>query len=163
MGMKIGIFSDSHEDIKAIDKAVEIFNKNNVTSVLHCGDLISPIMVKALSNLQSPLYYVKGNNDGETLFLHQKMQSINAKMFTIPTKINISEKHIFIMHEPIEIESLVKSNNYDLIAYGHTHKLVTKKINNTFLINPGECCGLLSGKKTIVILDFESGWEVITL
>ncbi|HLD30045.1 MAG TPA: metallophosphoesterase family protein, partial [bacterium] len=49
-----------------------------------------------------------------------------------------------------------KSQNYDLIIYGHTHKIDTRKEGKTLVINPGELGGWLTGRKTFVILDLAS-------
>jgi predicted phosphodiesterase len=38
----IGIISDSHDNMDAIRRAVEFFNKKEVKAVLHAGDLVSP-------------------------------------------------------------------------------------------------------------------------
>ena len=44
--MKLGIISDSHENMPLIAKAVELFNHEEVDLVLHAGDFISPITAK---------------------------------------------------------------------------------------------------------------------
>ncbi|HDZ14270.1 MAG TPA: YfcE family phosphodiesterase, partial [Pricia sp.] len=36
--MKIGIVADSHDNVPAIKKAVEYFNKSNISFVIHAGD-----------------------------------------------------------------------------------------------------------------------------
>ncbi len=38
----IGILSDSHDNLDAIKKAVNLLNKKKVDLVIHAGDLISP-------------------------------------------------------------------------------------------------------------------------
>lgn len=37
----------------------------------------------------------------------------------------------------INLEDYIKSTNYDVILFGHTHKHLAKKIGNTLLLNPG--------------------------
>jgi len=54
---------------------------------------------------------------------------------------------------------------YNVVVYGHTHKAVIKRYSNrndggagskkTVVINPGECCGYLTGRKTVAILNLE--------
>ena len=50
--------------------------------------------------------------------------------------------------------------NVDIVLYGHTHKLNIEKINrckkDILLINPGEVCGWLYNKSSLVILDLEN-------
>ena len=57
----IGIISDSHDNINAIRKAVELFNGKKVKAVLHAGDLVSPFTARAFKELESKLYFVFGN------------------------------------------------------------------------------------------------------
>ena len=67
--MKIGIMSDSHDNMPAIVKAVGFFNDVGVSLVIHAGDLITPFVAKPLSELDMDLVAVFGNNDGERLGL----------------------------------------------------------------------------------------------
>ena len=43
--MKIGIISDSHDDVNNVNRAIGIFEQNNVKIVIHAGDIISPPIV----------------------------------------------------------------------------------------------------------------------
>lgn len=40
--MKIGIISDTHDQVEKIKKAISIFNKEKVFLVYHLGDFCSP-------------------------------------------------------------------------------------------------------------------------
>ena len=53
------------------------------------------------------------------------------------------------------MKALVESKRYDIVVRGHTHKPEIKKVGKTLVINPGEACGYLSGKRTIALLDLE--------
>jgi len=56
------------------------------------------------------------------------------------------------MHEPKFIDALVKSGEYDLVVYGHTHEIDIRE-GKALVINPGEACGWISGRATAVVLD----------
>ena len=43
--MLIGIISDTHDDTTAIRKAVDYFNAEKVSHVLHAGDITSPFYI----------------------------------------------------------------------------------------------------------------------
>jgi len=58
------------------------------------------------------------------------------------------------MHEPKFIDSLIKSGDYGLLVYGHTHE-IDIRVGETLVVNPGEACGWLTGKSTVVLLDSE--------
>ena len=58
-----------------------------------------------------------------------------------------------MFHKDSIIVDIAKSNQYDLVIYGHTHKVNFYKEGKTTVINPGECGGWLTGQGTIAILD----------
>ena len=43
--MKIGVLSDSHDNVHMVAKAVELFNDEGVVLVVHAGDFIAPFVV----------------------------------------------------------------------------------------------------------------------
>ena len=75
--MKLGIISDSHDQVENIKKAVEIINKEKVDFVYHCGDLCSPFVLHLLAELNCPVKIVFGNNDAD-VFKHIMMKPDNV-------------------------------------------------------------------------------------
>jgi uncharacterized protein len=63
--MKIGIISDTHDDIENVRRAIGIFSKEEVLYVIHAGDYVFPGSVMEFKNLNARLIGVLGNNDGE--------------------------------------------------------------------------------------------------
>ncbi len=63
--MKIGILSDTHDDIENVQEGINIFNKNEVNLVIHAGDYTSPGVIQEFQKLRSKLIGVLGNNDSE--------------------------------------------------------------------------------------------------
>ena len=59
--MKIGIISDTHDNIDNILKSVREFNNRQVDLVLHAGDFVSPIAVESFAGIK--LVGILGNND----------------------------------------------------------------------------------------------------
>lgn len=148
----IGIMSDSHDNLKAIKKAVKYFNSGNVDLVVHAGDLISPFTAQEFLKLNSPLIAVFGNNDGEREGLIKAYQ--NMCYLEDFKAISIENLEIALIHgkNPAIVESLSSCGKYDVVIFGHSHNLEIKE-EGTLLINPGETCGYLSGDKTVVLLD----------
>ena len=70
-----------------------------------------------------------------------------------PISREIAGERFAIMHEPLFVDSLAKSGDFDYILYGHTHEVDTRVLNNCQIVNPGELCGYLTGKSTFAILD----------
>ncbi|MFX0100877.1 MAG: metallophosphoesterase family protein, partial [Candidatus Hodarchaeota archaeon] len=54
------------------------------------------------------------------------------------------------------IDSIAASGKYDLVFYGHFHKIRDEIISEkTRVLNPGEACGYLTGKSTAMLLEID--------
>lgn len=149
--MKIGVMADSHENMPMIAKAVKLFNQEKVRLVLHAGDFISPITAKEFKKLKAKLIGVFGNNDGDKLYLRRKFQEI-GEIHLDTWEMEIKGKRVALMHQPRFLEALIASKRYDVIIYGHTHR-VDIRSGPPLVLNPGECGGWLTGKCTVGIVD----------
>src|SRR3990172_7115086 len=63
--MKIGVISDSHDQIGKIQKAVSIFRKEKVVLVYHLGDICSPFSLQFFKDISCSVKAVFGNNDAD--------------------------------------------------------------------------------------------------
>jgi len=68
--MRIGIVSDTHDDLAAVEAAVTLFEREGVDAVVHCGDFVAPFSVTPFdvggdSDAGFDFYAARGNNDGE--------------------------------------------------------------------------------------------------
>ncbi|GAQ95765.1 hypothetical protein TAGGR_3241 [Thermodesulfovibrio aggregans] len=150
--MKIGIISDTHDHMDNIRKALKIFKENNVKAIIHAGDFVSPFTWRVFKDFEGEFYGVFGNNDGDRVLLKKMYgERIQPQI----REFEIEGKRIALMHEPQMLEALAQSGRFDLIVYGHMHEVDIRRINNTLIINPGEACGWLYGKATVVVLDIE--------
>lgn len=159
----IGIMSDSHDNLPAIREAVKFFNEARVELVIHAGDMISPFTAAEIKNLNAEFKAVFGNNDGERDGLRHFFKGICYHDDF--QELDLHGKKTAVIHGTTEdiVNALVKSENYDIVIRGHTHKLKIKE-GKCMAINPGETCGYLSGKKTVVLLDPEDlSYETIVL
>lgn len=147
----IGIISDTHDNMPVITEAVSYFNENNVSVVLHAGDIVSPFTARAFQQLEGKMIAIFGNNDGDKLFLKKTFSSF-AEIYNDPHMLKIDGKKIALTHKPEIVDAL--SQKYDIVIYGHTHETEIKK-DDSLVINPGECCGYLTGKKSIVTLNLQ--------
>jgi putative phosphoesterase len=151
--MKIGIMSDSHDNVPAISKAVALFNDAEVHLVVHAGDLVSPFVSIPLKNLRVEFTAVFGNNDGERIGL---AQTFKGRIHRPPHELQFGGKKILLMHEPDNLDLLAETGHYDAIIYGHTHIAQVRK-GRTLVINPGECGGWLKGKRTVALWNLATG------
>jgi len=154
----IGVISDTHDNLKAVDKVLKILKERGVNTAIHLGDFISPFTLRKFESFR--LYGIFGNNDGEKLLLKSIADEFEFVLEEAPLEIEIEKKNFLLLHGYGSVErtkklvrSFAKSGDYNFILYGHTHRVHREKIGETLILNPGEACGYLSGKRTIAILD----------
>jgi putative phosphoesterase len=152
----IGIVSDTHDNLDAIRKAVEFFNSQEVSLVLHAGDFVAPFTVREFKNLKCKMLGVYGNNDGERKGLEIAYSEIGAEIKEF-VETEVQGKKIALYHGTVTdfLNALIGSGDYAVVVRGHTHVPEIKQQGKTLIINPGEGCGYLTGKKTVCLLDPE--------
>ncbi len=153
--MKIGVMSDSHDNLATIREALARFKEAGVERVLHGGDVVSPFCYLPFKEFALPFTAVFGNNDGEWLMLDKLAGNFQGEIKKGPILLELGGRRIALMHEPVLIDALADSGHFDLIIYGHTHDLEQRKRGQAIILNPGECCGYLRKKATAVICDLE--------
>ncbi len=139
--MKIGVISDTHDQVENILKAVDILNTEKVELVIHCGDWVAPFTLAFYKNLKAPIKGVFGNNDGDR-FLHPD----RARKFGIAIEyeervlsLTLDERKIFVYHGDYgEVtQALLLCGKYDAVFHGHTHQRVNEYVGKTLSLNPG--------------------------
>lgn len=151
--MEIGIVADTHDNLGMIGRAVEAFNQNGVDLVLHAGDFISPFTARQFKSLRCRLVGIFGNNDGEKFGLRKNFEPF-GEIYEGFYHLEIAQRKIILTHQPDVVGALAKSREYDVVIYGHTHRVDLRK-GETLVINPGECGGWLTGKGTVAMLDLD--------
>lgn len=148
--MKIGLLSDSHDDMAAIAKAVALFNAEGVVRVLHAGDIVSPFTFELFRELRAPFGGVFGNNDGDRLLLRERSA---GALHPQPLVVMLDGLRGVIVHEPPLVKSLALGGEFDLVVYGHTHVPDVRKEGAALVVNPGKAATLNQGRSTVVLLE----------
>ena len=163
--MKIGILADSHDHLHYLERAVTLLRQRQVEFVLHAGDFVAPFTIPLLGQAGCPVFAVFGNNDGERVGLHMRLGQIGAEVHERPWTYHFRELRILLAHEPVALDSLSGSSDFDLVVYGHTHEVdVRCPPQGALLVNPGEVCGWLSGKPTCAVVSLgERRVEILDL
>ena len=60
---RIGVVSDTHNNLPNAARIVELFNGAQVDCVVHTGDITQAKTLEVLARLEAPLVGVYGNND----------------------------------------------------------------------------------------------------
>jgi putative phosphoesterase len=151
--MKIGVLSDSHDNMPMIRAALDLFAAERVEAAIHAGDFVAPFAAKLLVTFPGPLYTVFGNNDGEQIGLVAVFKNVVPG----PLPLTLGGRRILVHHWIKQLpEELCRGA--DVIITGHTHEIVNERIESQpgsprLILNPGECCGWLTGRATAAILD----------
>ena len=154
--MKIGMIADTHDNLAAIRKAVAILNEQEIDLLIHAGDFVSPFTVEPLKLLKAPLVGVFGNNDGDKVLLKQKyLEKGIGELFEDPYEFEFAAVRILVTHKPVIVNPAAASGLYDLVVFGHTHKPALEQLRDVWVINPGECCGYLTGRETVAVFEVE--------
>ena len=154
--MIIGAMSDTHDRLDAVDKAISFFNSQEVTDVLHAGDLVSPFVIPLFSKLKAKLHFVWGNNEGDHDFANVRFADIGVTPLGHFAALRLGGKKIALLHGIHEeiVNSLVESGCYNLVVRGHNHKAEIIE-GETLVVNPGEVCGYLTGRQTVALIDLQ--------
>ncbi len=149
--MLVGLLSDTHDHLDRMAVALERFQQAGVEVVLHAGDLVAPFAAKALKRWPWPLHVVYGNNDGERAGLKSVLEQIQEG----PVLVECGGRKISLDHYPPDSQRPAAAGA-DVVVFGHTHQAVTEKRNGVLHVNPGECCGWVTGRATVAVLDTDS-------
>lgn len=142
--MRIGIISDTHDNIWNFDKAVRSLKKEGIETLIHCGDYCAPFMLFRLESLNIPVHGVFGNGDGDK-YLMTKLTYTNLKNITLYGElgeIEIEGRKIAFLHDQKLANGLFAKKEYDLVCHGHIHKSYLTEEEKRYLICPGEIMGL---------------------
>jgi putative phosphoesterase len=142
--MKIGILSDTHDDIDNIKEAIHRFKEQKVEFIIHAGDFVFPGIIDEFRISQNENWHPKvigvlGNNDGEKLTLLKKFIEIGGELHGEFFDGVIDGLRFGIYHgTSVKLkDAAIASKMYDVFIYGHTHTKEENKIGNTIVLNPG--------------------------
>jgi len=144
----VGIFSDTHDNLTQITRALEVFRRQKVQTLLHAGDIVSPFAAKTIKTVNLPLYIIYGNNDGERAGLRKLLPQIADG----PIEVMLDDRRVVMAHDFSDISADMLARA-DVLVAGHTHMPLVESKQGKLWINPGECCGWVNGRSTLALLE----------
>jgi hypothetical protein len=141
--MRIAVVADSHDNIVNLRAAVRYCNAYSTTTIIHCGDLISPFMLAELAKFGGAVHLVYGNNIGDQ---HLISQWCGTKFPSLTHHGNFGAIEagglkIAFTHYPEMARGLASQGAFQVVCCGHNHRYAVDRIGETLLINPGELLG----------------------
>ena len=154
--MRIGVVSDTHNNLKNVTRIVELFNTYKVDRVIHTGDITQAKTIEVFAQLHMPMYGVFGNNDQERDSLTTAMEKFGFEFCEPPFSTSWAGQDLIVVHDPLEFEGHLEQR-HTLALHGHTHRHRLEQWGHqTTIFNPGECAGHMQGLNAIGIVDLET-------
>lgn len=164
--MKLGVMADTHNNIPVIEKVVALFNEFGVGLVIHAGDFRSPRAVEPLADLNCSVVGVFGNNDlRREKDLTESFKGIGTvtPSFRNYASITHEGRKIAVTHYPKIAIPIAESGTYDIVVYGHTHRIkhqvyrhTNSQKDETLLLNPGAAGSRRASCSTAAVVDLET-------
>jgi len=148
---KLGVINDTHGFLDETVRAIQLFRKHDVQTVIHCGDIGSSAVVQAFQGLET--HFVWGNMDGENESYRLAAEETGNQLHGWFGSIELAGKRIAFLHGHLpEFEQQLESGRWDLLCYGHTHVASLQMHGATMLLNPGAFKGVARPTVAIVTL-----------
>jgi uncharacterized protein len=133
--MKIGVLSDTHGEVSATRRALEVLRNHGVGVFIHCGD-VGEEVVPLLKGLTT--HFVCGNVDDANLLrgvLREPEHTLHEPLGVL----EIEGCRIAFLHgdDVILLRHTIHSGHWDLVCHGHTHIFSQARQGNTVVLNPG--------------------------
>ena len=150
--MRIGVVSDTHNQMRNVSRIVELFNAAGVERVVHTGDITQAKTLEVFAELEAPLLGVYGNNDQEREALEGAAERFGFSLCDPPLRLHWAGRRIVVVHDPRLLEGGL-ADAHDLALHGHTHEHVARRSGGCLVFNPGECAGHLAGHNAVGVVD----------
>lgn len=164
--MLIGVFSDIHDNLDNLQKALAVFKSHNVESLIFCGDFCSPIPSRVVGGeFDGDVHVVFGNGDGDRFAISNiaKTQYPNLKLHGEYAELEFDGVKVAVTHYPFYAQALARTGDYQAVFSGHTHEQTEERFGDCLWLNPGEVLGW-KGSPTCAIYNTETNSaEIIAL
>ncbi len=150
--MRIGVVSDTHNNLRNCRRIVGLFNEAGVDRVVHTGDITQAKTIDVFAGLNMSMTGVFGNNDLERDSLDESIARHGFHFSEPPLTLEWAGRRILVVHDPLTLDEQ-NSGDCDVILHGHTHRQVIQFDCRQLTFNPGECAGMMSGYNAIGIVD----------
>ncbi len=146
--MRFVALSDTHDNLAALQDLFDMLKKERFEFVVHAGDIIAPFTLREFKNLGKKMYIAFGNNDGEKGLITDICRENNWELGDI-----VEFPGGVVYHgTDVRITNVLKKIP-GILVIGHTHEPKVENLGKTIVLNPGEVCGYLTGKRTFAIVE----------
>jgi putative phosphoesterase len=148
--MRIGILSDTHDQVARTMSAVALLIAEGAEMLFHCGDLTGPEVVAACGRL--PSCYVFGNNDFDEDRLRRAMAKVGGICLGRGDVLVLEGRRVAMTHGDCPSETRrLRALEPDYLLFGHSHRPTDERDGATRRINPGALHR--AAARTVAVLD----------
>jgi hypothetical protein len=137
--MLVGVISDTHDNVAAVERAVSTFEERGTDVLVHCGDYVAPPVLPSFAGHE--LHGVLGNNDGELDGLEAGFRALgtDSHLHGRFAELAFDGADLAVLHgeDRSRVEELAATGDYDLVCYGHHHEAEVHEVERTTVLNPG--------------------------
>lgn len=158
--MRLGIVSDTHDNVAAIERVVDVFDDEGVGAVIHCGDFVAPPVLPFFSGHE--VHGVLGNNDGEIDGLERGFDDLGngSQLHGRYADLVFDGLQLGVLHgdQGLDaVDELAATGDYDVVCYGHVHRRDERVVDGTTVLNPGAHFPTVpEAHRRVVVLDTET-------
>jgi uncharacterized protein len=156
--MRIAVLSDTHNNVRNLQAALEMLQQQGIDTILHCGDMTSVETAQKLVGFR--VIFVYGNGDIASGAIRETLLRMNPASYAgMVYKGKIGDARIAATHGhlPGVAEELIRSGEFDYVFTGHSHKHIDERHGRTRLINPGALGGMRREERQCCLLDLDAG------
>lgn len=156
--MKIGIMSDTHNNLENTLRALEVLRQRGIERIIHCGDISTPQIVERFAGWR--VDFVFGNIDYDRPALIRAVArlggsgSISDEYQAVIDGVALAACH---GHESPRLDRLIHSGTHRWVFHGHTHTRREEIVGGTRVINPGALGGTHRQTRSVCLIDLPGG------
>ena len=136
--IRLGVISDTHGEETLIRRAITSFKELGVERIIHCGDLRVPSHVALFQEI--PTDFVYGNCDAAIRqSIARSVEEFGGTHHGDFGSLTLAGKRVGFLHgqNSTRLNQELRSGDWDLLCYGHTHHYEFSLYGETILLNPG--------------------------
>jgi putative phosphoesterase len=119
----VGVISDTHGLLRP--EAFEALRGSD--HILHAGDIGSPKILAKLGTI-APVYVIRGNVDIETW----------TRSIPLSLELELGGVKFFMIHNRADLKvRLLRTLNFRVVIFGHSHKPLIENSHGVLYFNPG--------------------------
>jgi hypothetical protein len=135
--MQIAVVSDTHGQIEQIREAIRVLDSLNIDAIIHCGDIGSTAVIPLFEKW--PTHFVFGNVDRhDEAQLQTEIEACGQTCHGRFGELSLAGQKIAFLHSDDRNRFLetMNSGEWDLVCYGHTHRVESHTVGETVILNP---------------------------